>query len=103
MATVRTTPFRRVGWFVWEDEAVTRSLALWCPIHMATLHGYHENSVHTVEVLCECEADLDAISPLDGYRAFHLAATEVERYLRHRMEPFGGQAGRGFELVVTPD
>src|SRR4030095_4976893 len=34
----------KVHWFQWEDEAVARGLKGWRLIHMAALHGYHENS-----------------------------------------------------------
>src|SRR5262245_14318896 len=67
-------PIRKVHWFQWEDEAVARGLTGWHLIHMAALHGYHENSTRTVEVLRQFGAHLEAPSPLHGYSALHLAA-----------------------------
>jgi ankyrin repeat protein len=65
-------PLKKVCWFVWEDEAVAAGQELWRPIHMATL--YSERSIALAECLRDFGADLDAVSPLDGYRAIHLAA-----------------------------
>ena len=64
-----------VHWFEWEDAAIGQGLAAWRPIHMVALHGYHENSVACAEVLSEFGADLNPMSPMQGRRSLHLAAT----------------------------
>ena len=78
---------RKVHWFKWEAEAVARGLAGWHLIHMAALHGYHENSTRTVEVLRQFGANLAAPSPLHGYSALHLAAIpNMQRVVRWLVE-----------------
>jgi ankyrin repeat protein len=65
-------PVKKVCWFVWEDEAVAAGQAAWKPIHMATL--YSGQSTALTECLADFGADLNAVSPLGGYGAIHLAA-----------------------------
>jgi ankyrin repeat protein len=67
-------PIKKVCWFVWEDAAIAAEQASWKPIHMATLYSYSEPNIALAECLRDFGADLGAISPLDGYRAIHLAA-----------------------------
>lgn len=74
---------RTVHWFQWEDAAVKLGLRGWRLIHMAALHGYHENSTRTLEVLRQFGANLTAPSPLHGYSALHLAAIpNMQRIVR---------------------
>lgn len=78
---------RKVHWFQWEDEAAARGVTGWRLIHMAALHGYHENSTRTLEVLRQFRADLAAPSPLHGYSALHLAAIpNMQRVVRWFVE-----------------
>jgi ankyrin repeat protein len=76
---------KKVCWFVWEDDAVSNNQMEWKPTHMATLWGFDEARIFTVGVLKDYGADLDACSPLDGYRPIHLAAmsgkVDVVRFL----------------------
>jgi|GEM_PF-842551 len=64
-------PIKKVCWFVWEDEAVAAGQTSWKPIHMATLYS---GQIAVAECLRDFGADLDSVSPLDGYRSIHLAA-----------------------------
>jgi len=59
----------RVGWFTWEDEAVSSGLACWRPVHMAALHG----SVSALQALVAGGASL-APRCLFGTGVMHLAA-----------------------------
>jgi ankyrin repeat protein len=67
-------PIKKVCWFVWEDAAVAAGQEPWKPIHMATLYAFSEPNVALAECLRDFGADLSAASPLNGYRAIHLAA-----------------------------
>ena len=62
-------PIDKVGWFIWEDEAVSQGLAGWCPVHMASLH----ESLAAMEALVEGGADLGARC-MFGTGVLHLAA-----------------------------
>ena len=78
---------RKVHWFQWEDAAVACGLTGWRLVHMAALHGYHENSTRTMEVLRRCGANLTTPSPLHGYSALHLAAIpNMQRVVRWLVE-----------------
>ena len=95
---------KKVCWFVWEDDAVSNNQMEWKPTHMATLWGLDETRNSIVGVLKGYGADLDACSPLHGYRPIHLAAmsgkVDVIRFLlangvnvdsrSHRWQPMNG-------------
>ena len=65
---------RRVGFFVWELEALRAGHGPWSPLHAACVHGYAAGAAGIVTALLEAGADRDAASPL-GDRSIHLAAT----------------------------
>ena len=64
----------RVGFFIWEMEALASTHGHWRPLHAACVHGYAADAPHIVEALLAAGADVDAPSPL-GARPIHLAAT----------------------------
>jgi ankyrin repeat protein len=76
---------QKVCWFVWEDDAISANVMDWKPIHMATLWGFDEKRTSIAAYLRDFGADLDACSPLHGYRPIHLAAmsckVEMLKYL----------------------
>ena len=65
---------RKVAYFGWEDEAIDQTYTPWKPIHMASLWGFDATRVPVAQALAEAGADLNAISPLDGFRPIHLVA-----------------------------
>jgi ankyrin repeat protein len=65
---------KKVGWFVWEDVAVLNNRMEWKPAHVATLWAFDESRTPIVGILRDHGADLNACSPLGGYRPIHLAA-----------------------------
>jgi len=65
---------RKMAYFGWEDDHVDSEYTPWKPIHMASLYGFDASRIPVVEVLAKYSADLNAISPLDGYRPIHLVA-----------------------------
>ena len=65
---------RKVAYFGWEDDALNLKYTPWKPIHMAALWGFGAKRVPPARALLEAGADIDAASPLDGYRPIHLAA-----------------------------
>lgn len=67
-------PFQRIGWFVWEIEAINKGIAEWFPIHMAAIHGYKESMINILKTLILAGADLSLTSSL-GMCAIHLSAT----------------------------
>lgn len=67
-------PLARVGFFVWEIEALTVGCDAWRPLHGACAHGYAEDAAAIVTALIEKGADVEASCPL-GEQPLHLAAT----------------------------
>jgi len=65
---------KKVAYFGWEDDTVDQTYTPWKPIHMASLWGFNASRVPVAECLADGGADLNAISPLDGYRPIHLVA-----------------------------
>lgn len=66
-------PLPRIGFFVWEIEALAAGLGQWSPLQAACTHGYAADAAAIASVLLEAGADRDAPSPL-GDRPIHLAA-----------------------------
>ena len=67
-------PLPRIGFFLWEIEALTAGRAVWQPLHAAAAHGYAENAAAIVATLTAAGADVEATCVL-GERPLHLAAT----------------------------
>ena len=65
---------KKVAYFGWEDDAVDQDYTPWKPIHMASLWGFDEKRVPVAQALTSAGADLNALSPLDGFRPIHLVA-----------------------------
>ncbi|MEM7385897.1 MAG: ankyrin repeat domain-containing protein [Verrucomicrobiota bacterium] len=65
---------RKVAYFGWEDEALDQDYLPWKPIHMASLWGFDSKRVPVAKALASAGADLNAVSPLDGFRPIHLVA-----------------------------
>lgn len=65
---------KKVAYFGWEDDAVGQDYTPWKPIHMASLWGFDAKRVPVARCLLESGADINAVSPLDGYRPLHLVA-----------------------------
>ncbi|MDB4778163.1 ankyrin repeat domain-containing protein [bacterium] len=65
---------RKVAYFGWEDETREQHYTPWKPIHMASLWGFDSTRVPVSKSLAMAGADLNAISPLDGFRPIHLVA-----------------------------
>lgn len=65
---------KKVAYFGWEDEVVDSNYTPWKPIHMASLYGFDAPRVAVAECLAKHGADLNAVSPLDGFRPIHLVA-----------------------------
>jgi ankyrin repeat protein len=65
---------KKVCWFVWEDVAGANNQMEWKPAHMATLWAFDAARTEVVDTLKSYGADLNACSPLNGYRPIHLAA-----------------------------
>ena len=66
-------PLPRIGFFVWELEALAAGFGNWSPLQAACTHGYAPDAAAIASVLLEAGADRDAPSPL-GDRPIHLAA-----------------------------
>ncbi|MCY3813475.1 MAG: ankyrin repeat domain-containing protein [Gammaproteobacteria bacterium] len=66
-------PLPRIGFFVWEIEALAAGFGNWSPLQAACTHGYAGDAAAIISVLLEAGADRDAPSPL-GDRPIHLAA-----------------------------
>lgn len=64
----------KVAYFGWEDEMINTEYQPWKPVHMASLWCFNATRVSVVEKLQRHGADLNALSPLDGFRPIHLAA-----------------------------
>ena len=67
-------PLRRVGFFVWEIEALAAGHQCWQPLHAACTHGYAPDAAAIARALIEAGADIEAVCTL-GERPLHLAAT----------------------------
>lgn len=65
---------KKVAYFGWEDEVVDCDYTPWKPIHMASLYSFDASRVPVAECLAKHGADLNAVSPLDGFRPIHLVA-----------------------------
>ena len=66
-------PLPRIGFFVWELEAMTGGHGTWLPIHSAATHGYADDAHRIVQRLIKGGARVDSTSPL-GAQPIHLAA-----------------------------
>ena len=66
-------PLPRIGFFVWEVEAMAGGHGMWLPIHAASTHGYAKDAHRIVECLLDAGARVDSPSPL-GAQPIHLAA-----------------------------
>lgn len=66
-------PLARIGFFVWEIEAMTGGHGTWLPIHSASTHGYADDAHRIVQRLIKGGARVDSASPL-GAQPIHLAA-----------------------------
>ena len=66
-------PLPRIGFFVWEVEAMTGGHGTWLPIHSASTHGYADDAHRIVQRLIKGGARVDSPSPL-GAQPIHLAA-----------------------------
>ena len=64
----------RIGFFVWEMDALAAGYDRWRPLHGACAHGYAEDAAAIVTALIESGADIEATCPL-GEQPLHLAAT----------------------------
>lgn len=65
---------RKMAYFGWEDDVQDQTYTPWKPIHMASLWGFDASRVPVAECLAKHGADLNAVSPLDGFRPIHLVA-----------------------------
>lgn len=65
---------KKVAYFGWEDDAIDQDYIPWNPIHMASLWGFGKERVPVAQALASAGADLNALSPLDGFRPIHLVA-----------------------------
>jgi len=65
---------KKMAYFGWENDVVDSDYTPWKPIHMASLYGFDASRVPVAESLVKHGADLNAVSPLDGYRPIHLVA-----------------------------
>lgn len=65
---------KKTAYFGWEDDAVDQDYTPWNPIHMASLWGFDKERVPVVQALASAGGDLNALSPLDGFRPIHLVA-----------------------------
>ncbi|WP_419189732.1 ankyrin repeat domain-containing protein [Stieleria marina] len=66
--------FKKVAYFGWEDDAIGQDYLPWNPIHMASLWGFNKERVPVAQALAAAGANLNAVSPLDGFRPIHLVA-----------------------------
>lgn len=65
---------KKVAYFGWEDDAIDQDYIPWSPIHMASLWCFGKDRVPVAQALASAGADLNALSPLDGFRPIHLVA-----------------------------
>ena len=64
----------RIGFFVWEIDALAAGYNGWRPLHAACAHGYAEDASAIATALIENNAHIEATCPL-GEQPLHLAAT----------------------------
>ena len=64
----------RIGFFVWEIDALAAGYDGWRPLHGVCAHGYAEDAAAIVTALIENGADIEVPGPL-GEQPLHLAAT----------------------------
>lgn len=64
----------RIGFFVWEMDALAAGYDGWRPLHGACTHGYAEDAAAIVTALIENGANIEATCPF-GEQPLHLAAT----------------------------
>ena len=65
---------KKMAYFGWEDDAIDLGYKPWKPIHMASLWGFDATRIPVAKALLDAGADINAVSPLDGYRPLHLVA-----------------------------
>ena len=65
---------RKVAYFGWEDDASYQNYIPWKPIHMAALWGFDAARVPVAQALALAGANLNSLSPLDGFRPIHLVS-----------------------------
>ena len=83
---------KKVAYFGWEDAAIDQDYTPWKPIHMASLWGFDGERVQVAQALASLGADLDAVSPLDGFRPVHLVA------MTNRVEMIKYFASQGVDI-----
>ncbi len=67
-------PLRRIGFYVWEMDALAEELGDWRPLHAVCAHGYHEDATAILGALIAEGADVNALCVL-GEAPLHIAAT----------------------------
>ncbi len=76
---------RKVAYFGWEDDVSNQNYIPWKPIHMASLWGFDSARVPVAKALALAGANLNSVSPLDGFRPIHLVSmsnrVEMIRFL----------------------
>lgn len=65
---------QKVAYFGWEDDHLEQHYTPWKPIHMASLWAFNADRVLVAQSLANGGADLNAASPLGGFRPIHLVA-----------------------------
>ena len=85
---------RKVAYFGWEDDTRDQNFTPWKLIHMASLWGFNADRVPVAESLAVAGAELDTVSPLDGYRPIHLVA------MSNRVDMIRFFASRGVDVNV---
>ncbi len=83
---------KKVAYFGWEDDACDQRYTPWRPIHMASLWALDSNRLQVSQALVSAGADLNAISPLDGFRPIHLVA------MPNRVEMIRFLVGQGVDV-----
>ena len=66
-------PLQRIGFFVWETEALAAGHGRWLPLHAPCAHGYADDAPRIAACLIDAGARLDAPSAL-GTLPIHLAS-----------------------------
>jgi ankyrin repeat protein len=88
---------KKVAYFGWEDDARDQDYTPWKPIHMASLWGFDSLRVPVAQALAEAGADLNAVSPLDGFRPIHLVA------MPNRVDMIRFLVGQGVDVDSRTD
>ena len=96
----------RIGFFVWEIDALAAGYDGWRPLHGACAHGYAEDAAAIVTALIENGADIEATCPL-GEQSLHLAATYgwmpvLETLLAARVDSLSAPVARALWRMVVP-